>query len=172
VCCDHQSFSGKRLKMTEPLLRSFEERCGVQLPAVYRAFLLNYNGGIPSLPATPASNSYQFVWLKQFLSISEVDDGQRDASLNAALREYRRNPPRSSEIEPITPQEQELFRRLIPIASLKDNIFRLLIVPATEKQAGRLVFYDCLVGAMPIGTYPIPDSLPALLEKLTTTESY
>ena len=46
---DHLTFSGNRPQITAAALQYLEGLLGGQLPAQYRAFLLNHNGGVPSL---------------------------------------------------------------------------------------------------------------------------
>jgi uncharacterized protein (TIGR02996 family) len=54
VCCDHVRFTECGPRIDTPELDRVQLKLGVQFPAAYRAFLLNYNAGmLTPLPATP-----------------------------------------------------------------------------------------------------------------------
>src|SRR5262245_7234302 len=45
VCVEHVELTGRGTRVDESDIASVEQRLGIQLPADYRAFILNYNGG-------------------------------------------------------------------------------------------------------------------------------
>ena len=59
------------------------------------------------------------------------------------------------------------FEQFIPIAQLVDDIFELVIGPEGGPHEGQLIFVDWTVGPPPIGYYPIPTTIPQLLEQLS-----
>lgn len=61
VCCDGLAWSGHGEPVNGADLDRFEARFGITLPAQYRAFLLNYNGGVVELDGwqTPDGIAYR-----------------------------------------------------------------------------------------------------------------
>jgi hypothetical protein len=77
VCCDRIEFAEHDLtlprpKLTDPAIDAVETRFGVTLPADYRAFLLNDNGGVPR-PATIRTPAGRRYTLYHFHTIWTID---------------------------------------------------------------------------------------------------
>lgn len=68
VCCMHVGFVSERQRVASEELAQVERELNIALPASYRAFLLNYNGGRP-IPATDADVGHSFP-LEQFDSLA------------------------------------------------------------------------------------------------------
>lgn len=72
VCCDCVSFAHHRtfevMSVTSAELDRFEQQFGITLPPDYRAFLLNYNGGVPdpSKVHRPSDSPGAFLYVSTF----------------------------------------------------------------------------------------------------------
>ena len=86
VCCDRIAFkehepSLHRPSLTVPAVDAVESRFGVTLPDDYRAFLLNYNGGVPKPDTfiTPDGIRYALIhfhtiWSQDGTALYDEDD--------------------------------------------------------------------------------------------------
>lgn len=70
VCCDRIRIHDCGAPISTDRIDRVESRLGIRLPAAYRAFLLNYNGGIPQ-PDVCHINHYSFSRVQAFYSLGE-----------------------------------------------------------------------------------------------------
>jgi uncharacterized protein (TIGR02996 family) len=68
VCCDRVKFRGSGTALSPTDVNVLERRLSVTLPADYRAFLLNYNGGCPT-PSTIAEGDGKDLFVEEFYSV-------------------------------------------------------------------------------------------------------
>ncbi len=91
VCCEHVQIEDRGPPIDARDIEQFEQRLGITLPPDYRAFLLNYNGGVvesypletPDGKPIPSGHEHKFYalkplpqdrkrsWLEQSLSFQE-----------------------------------------------------------------------------------------------------
>jgi len=90
VCCDHMQFheyqpGSNRPELTPRALDAIEGRFGITLPADYRAFLLNYNGGRPGPSMFPVPGGGWF-WVEHFHSVWSADGTARYGDYDLVAR--------------------------------------------------------------------------------------
>lgn len=132
VCCDHVEFAKIGPKLTEEEVASIEKWPGVRLPTDYRAFLLNYNGGVPQFirePIPPTDGSI-CVSVTQFYPYDPRVEFRTENTLQGQVERYwRTRLPRYFEYEPHNagPDEILWYQSYIPVADVPDDIFTVLL---------------------------------------------
>jgi hypothetical protein len=79
VCCDRARFTDRGPELADADLDRLEGRLGARLPADFRAFLLDYNGGTPDPPCIPDPRQVPpgplCLMIGQFYAVRERADG-------------------------------------------------------------------------------------------------
>jgi uncharacterized protein (TIGR02996 family) len=157
VCCEHIQIRDRGPVITAKEIEQFELKCGIRLPHDYRAFLLNYNGGVVSENESLTPDGEPYTWGEEhtFYSLESRSDACGDRGLErwAAFRhEYiARFPP--------DPTIEQWFMRFIPVGRSADPIFGLLLGVA-EPEFGKVRYFDFSVGFYPgyLDRNPEPDA--------------
>jgi uncharacterized protein (TIGR02996 family) len=75
VCCEHVEIRERGLALWAQDLEAFEQRSGITLPDDYRAFLLNYNGGVAGkVFYEPPTGERFYPWEHQFYSMDKLEE--------------------------------------------------------------------------------------------------
>jgi uncharacterized protein (TIGR02996 family) len=134
VCCDRVEFSNRGPELIASDLDAVEKRLGARLPADYRAFLLNYNGGQadPTRVLNPRPGAvYQRLLLGPFY---KAMGGTGDYDIEDALdsmRAFWLNHHRPDNPFPIT--------GLLPVAETAHHDYGNLMIGLRPDNCGRII---------------------------------
>jgi uncharacterized protein (TIGR02996 family) len=169
VCCEHFILMDRGVPITNDNIDLYEQRCGAPLPADFRAFLLNYNGGwfADSVPLARL-RSLTTVWVTPDGEELCTTDGQYDGyegcyrfyplagtsgpdpggSLEAWLdmSAFRDGP--NHNVDSIEPRMKEWYDQFIDIGRNPELIYGIRL-GITGPVRGRVHYFDYSVGICP-----------------------
>jgi uncharacterized protein (TIGR02996 family) len=126
VCCDHIGIAKCAIQLRPGDLDQVEQRFALKLPAEYRAFLLNYNGGRSKLNSLPHPEYDRVACeLQRWTSLNPVQEPWACENLLWQIRSYRS-------------AEQAWFHALIPLCAADAGHYEAFAIGYGAENAARV----------------------------------
>jgi uncharacterized protein (TIGR02996 family) len=162
VCCVAARFKRGGPRRTPADLDRVEERLGARLPADYRAFLLDYNGGVPDPPCVPDPRHKPpgplCLMIGQFFRSEEGEGDNEVESEHHFVRSIHRDDSRDRPF----PAEG-----MLPVADTLHDLGLLLVGIAPDTFGKVFHFTDWARNLEAPTLAELAPSFAALLERLT-----
>jgi uncharacterized protein (TIGR02996 family) len=151
VCCEHVQFRNRGPVIDAQEIEQFERRSSITLPSDYRAFLLNYNGGLVGEDPCETPDGKYIHWglEHKFYSLKCPREEGEQHGLEWWASSRGQYIARQAAEGPLDPRLEKWFLQFIQVGESPDPIFGVLLGVAGSA-FGQVRYFDYSGGLHPL----------------------